>query len=176
MLKLIILAAVTTLASPVPLDRVTARAELAAARARNLEAFRAYVRHGVFPSNTYRTGELNVWRDRDGHLCAAATILAASDGALVARIAKDDNFIKLADVNDGPVMDWILRSGFTQDELVAIQKPFRPVARAPEHAVEPDLRTAEDARLRAKYAAVDRQLVADTDRSLDLAVDRLLGR
>ncbi|HUJ58908.1 MAG TPA: hypothetical protein VLX92_10460 [Kofleriaceae bacterium] len=162
------------------LDRAAIRAQLAAARAANLAAFRAYVKAGTFPSNTYKPGELNVWRDRDGHLCAAATIIAKSGATdLVAQTARQNNFIRLADVNDGPLMTWILHSGFTQEELVAIQKPFSPVTVRPSVtqpvAVDPSLRAAETARLLAKYAEVDKQLVANEQHSLDVATDRWIA-
>src|SRR5260370_10288897 len=77
------------------LDRATLRARLVAARRANLAAFRAYRDGGVFPSNTYRASKLNVWRDRDGHLCAAATIIDRSgQHDLVARVAEQNNFIR----------------------------------------------------------------------------------
>src|SRR5262245_51226516 len=60
------------------LDRATVRAALARARAKNVAAFRAYQQKGVFPSNTFKSGKLNVWIDEDGHLCAAATIINVS--------------------------------------------------------------------------------------------------
>ncbi|MGE5184098.1 MAG: hypothetical protein ACM31C_18640, partial [Acidobacteriota bacterium] len=152
-------------AQPRALDRASVRAALAHVRASNLAAFRAYQQKGVFPSNTFEAKTLNVWRDRDGHLCAAATIIDASgQHDLVARVADQSNFIRLADVRQGPLMDWILTSGFTQDEIAAIQEPFMPVAK-PRMPVEPDLRTAEDARLRAKYKAVTRMLVANEKHS-----------
>jgi hypothetical protein len=154
------------------LDRATVRDALVRARAANLAAFRAYQKKGVFPSNTFSDGKLNVWRDADGHLCAAATIIDASgQHDLVTRVADQSNFIRLADVKQGPLMDWILTSGFTQEEIAAIQEPFMPVGKS---RVEPDLRTTENDRLRAKYAAVDKMLVANQKQSLDLAVDRLM--
>jgi hypothetical protein len=160
----------------VALDRATVRAALAHAREQNLAAFRAYQRKGVFPSNTYANRELNVWRDAAGQLCAAATIIAASgQTALVERIAEQNNFIRLADVTQGPVLDWILTSGFTQDELVAIQKPFRPVMKDP-GIVDGELRSAETARLIEKYNQVDAMLVKNQDASLDAATDRLMKR
>ncbi|MGE5183703.1 MAG: hypothetical protein ACM31C_16640 [Acidobacteriota bacterium] len=163
------------------LTREAVQHALAEARDRNLAAFRAYVKAGVFPSNVYKAGELNVWRDQDGHYCAAATLVRMSgQTALVAKVAEQNNFIRLADVQQGPLMDWILTSGFTQDEIVAIQKPFSPVTQHPQIepakpiVVDADLRKAEDARLRAKYAAVDKQIVAHARRSLELATDRLM--
>ena len=158
------------------LDRASVRAALAKARALNLARFRAYQNRGVFPSNTFSDSKLNVWRDADGHLCAAATIIDASgQHDLVSRVADQNNFIRLADVTQGPLMDWIVTSGFTQDEIAAIQEPFMPVAH-PRMPVEPDLRTAENQRLRAKYIAVTRMLVANEKTSLDAATARLMKR
>jgi hypothetical protein len=157
----------------ISLDRTAVRDALVRARAANLAAFRAYQQKGVFPSNTFSDGKLNVWRDDDGHLCAAATIIDASgQHDLVARVADQTNFIRLADVKQGPLMDWILTSGFTQEEIAAIQEPFMPVRN--NSRVDPGLRTTENDRLRAKYAAVDKMLVANQKASLDLAVDRLM--
>jgi len=158
------------------LDRATVRAALARARATNIARFRQYQSRGVFPSNTFSDSKLNVWRDADGHLCAAATIINASGLTdLVARVADQNNFIRLADVRQGPLMDWILTSGLTQDEIAAIQEPFMPVAR-PSRPIEPDLRTTENERLRAKYAAVTKMLMANEKQSLDLAVERVMRR
>jgi hypothetical protein len=163
------------------LDRASVRAALARARATNLAAFRAYQKKGVFPSNTFKPGKLNVWLDADGHFCAAATIIKMSgQDALVAKVAEQNNFIRLADVKQGPLMDWILTSGFTQDEIAAIQEPFVPVVEHPQIApeqplvVDAKLRAAENARLRAKYRAVDKMIVKSTSKGLDLATDRLM--
>jgi hypothetical protein len=165
-------------APSVTLDRATVRARLAQIRAANLARFRAYQRAGVFPSNTYDESKLNVWRDRDGHLCAAATIIDASgEHELVARVAEQSNFIRLADVTSGPLMDWILVSGFTQDEIVAIQEPFARVRvepPTPQVAIDARKRRAEDARLAKRYADVTRELVDNEQRSLDRATDRLM--
>jgi hypothetical protein len=167
--------------APRALDRAALRAALIQARATNLAAFRTYQRKGVFPSNTYKGQKLNVWLDEFGHFCAAATIIKMSgQDELVNRVAEQNNFIRLADVRQGPVMDWILTSGFTQEEIAAIQEPFMPVTRKP--VLEPSeptlvdarLRRFEDARLRARYRTVDRMLVKNESRSIDVAVDRLM--
>ena len=166
--------------APRALDRTTVRAKLAVARAANLARFRAYQRTGVFPSNTFADGKLNVWLDDFGHLCAAATIIKASgQGALVDRVAEQNNFIVLADVTQGPLMDWILTSGFTQAEIAAIQEPFQPVVIEPgvdPIVVDGRMRRTEDQRLRARYRQVDAMLVRNTRASLELAVDRLMAR
>lgn len=166
-------------------NRAKVRAKLAANRAANLARFRAYQQKGVFPSNTFSDGKLNVWRDAYGHLCAAATIMNAGGYTdLVNQVADQDNFIRLADVTQGPVMNWILTSGFTQGEIAAIQEPFMGVADPGEPAPQPILaepvidpakRKAEDRRLMARYRQVTSQLLKQRAASLDAATDRLIA-
>ncbi|HEU0035502.1 MAG TPA: hypothetical protein VFQ53_33055 [Kofleriaceae bacterium] len=123
----------------VSLDRAAIRARLLANRRANVRRFHAYRVRGIYPSNVFTAGALNVWRDPDNHLCAAATIIDASgEHALVQQTANDNNFIRLADVTDSPLMDWMLTSGLTQEELVAIQKPFMGV-RQPVEPVRPQI-------------------------------------
>lgn len=162
------------------IDRAAVRSKLASARAKNLARFRAYQRKGVFPSNTYLRGSLNVWIDEDGHLCAAATIIQASGhGALVRRVAEDDNFIRLGNVTSGPLLDWILTSGLTQAEIAAIQEPFMGVdggMREPQPlVVDKSRRAEEDRRLAAKYRQVDASIAKASRSSLDAATDRLMA-
>jgi len=160
------------------LTRDAVRDALLKARHRNLAFFRAYQKAGVFPSNTFQPNKLNVWRDADGHFCAAATIIRSSDVALVDRVAEQNNFIRLADVKQGPLMDWILTSGFTQDEIAAIQEPFMPVTQEPApvdpRIVDGRMRRIEDQRLLAKYKQVDAMIVRNQKASLDAATDRLM--
>ena len=164
----------TGLLSPV-IDRGDVRAALARERAANLATFDTYRFNRVFPSNTFSDNKLNVWRDADGHLCAAATIISSTLPQLAAKVAEDNNFIRLADVREGPLMDWILTSGFTQDEVVAIQEPFVPVSKADQKTVVDARKRAEEtSRLAAYYADVDSALLRDADQSLDAATDRLM--
>ncbi len=163
------------------LDRAAVRAKLVEQRATNLASFRAYVQRGVFPSNTYRNGKLNVWIDEDGNLCAAATMINDSGlGDLVTRVGEQSNFIRLRDVTAGPLMDWMLMSGLTQAEIVAIQEPgFNVRQRQPQVEPSPilvdaDLRAAEDARLARRYTEVDAMIVKNANRSIDAATDRLM--
>jgi hypothetical protein len=165
----------------VPVTRASVRAMLIQNRAANLARFRAYQQMGSFPSNVYTGSALNVWRDEAGKLCAAATIIRASgETALVDRIAEDDNFIRLANVTSGPMLDWILTSGLTQAELALIQRPFMPVTKRPSVeepatvAISPSLRAKETARLAKLYREIDATLVRNQKRSLDAAVDRLM--
>ncbi|MBA3458234.1 MAG: hypothetical protein H0T42_34450 [Deltaproteobacteria bacterium] len=129
----------------------------------------------------YTGGTLNVWQDPAGSFCAAATIIRASgQTTLVDQIAEDNNFIRLAAVTSGPLMDWILTSGLTQAELALIQRPFRPVTHRPSTqtpttvAVSPALRAKETARLAKLYREIDATLARNQKRSLDAAVERLM--
>ena len=163
------------------LDRATVRAKLAERRKQNLERFRAYQAKGVFPQNTYIKGELNVWLDETGNLCAAATIIHADGHEELVKIVGDRaNFIKLADVTEGPLMDWMLTSGFTKEEIVAIQAPMvytgDEMRRLQEQErVNEQLRLAETARLKKVYKGVERSIVKNEKKSLELAVDRLMA-
>ncbi|MBA3501078.1 MAG: hypothetical protein H0T65_11925 [Deltaproteobacteria bacterium] len=174
-------------AAPAPIVRAAVRAKLAKNRAANLARFRVYQKKGVFPNNTYTDGKLNVWLDELGNLCAAATIMKLSgQDDLVQRTADQSNFIRLADVTQGPLMDWILTSGLTQDEIAAIQEPMMPVVMDPgvEPTVDPSpqpivvdrrMRRVENRRLIQKYKQVDAQIVKARNKSLDAATDRLLS-
>ena len=168
------------------LDRAVVRAKLIANRATNVASFRAYVKRGVFPSNTYRNGKLNVWIDQAGNKCAAATMIHDGGlGDLVTRVAEQNNFIRLKDVRQGPLMNWMLMSGLTQEEIVAIQEPgFMVRVRQPEPVLEPvpqpilvdaDLRKAEDIRLARRYKQVDAMIAKNHKRSIEVAVDRLMN-
>lgn len=164
-------------------NRAAVRAKLAKQRTANLQRFRAYQQKRSFPSNTYLNQKLNVWIDADGKLCAAATIINASGMTdLVMQTAEDNNFIRLGDVRDGALMDWILTSGLTQDEIAAIQEPFGPVMMEPMRSPEPmpvkvaaQARAEEDQRLLARYKQVEQQIVRDARASLDAATDRLMA-
>jgi hypothetical protein len=152
-------------------DRAAVYQALAARREHNLTSFRIYRNRGVYPHNMVRPGPLNVWRDPDGHLCAAATILL-DDGQseLVKHIADIDNNIRLLDVTEGALMDWMLTSGLTVEEIDRIQVPgFMPEPQPTDYS-------AEDARLRKDYTATDTALgkKAATAKSLEQATDRLM--
>lgn len=170
----------------VGVDPVAVRHALAAARKASLEAFHTYRTTGSYPHNTYQPGALNVWIDAEGHTCAAATIIKLSGAEeLVNQTARENNFIRLVDVKDGALMDWILTSGLTQAELVTIQVPFMDIpspaeqranARAVANAAR--ARQREDAKLAKKYIAIEKMLTAkkQTEQSLEIATIRLLQR
>ena len=167
--------------APPVVDRAAVRAKLLANRRANHARFHAYRIAGVYPSNVFTNSLANIWQDQQGHYCAAATIIRASGQvALVEQIAEDNNFFRIVDVTQGPVMDWILTSGLTQAELVMIQKPFMPVTKRPELdptttiAIDPKLRAAETRRLARLYRVIEQKLIKNQRANLELAVDRLM--
>ena len=112
-------------------------------------------------------------------MCAAATMIFKSGAKkLVRDIGKADNFIRLGDVEQGPVMVWILTSGLTQAEVASIQEPFmgRPDLPADPDVGSDDWKLAEDFRLRGRYAEVLEMLNTDVGISLDAAVEALERR
>lgn len=151
----------------------------------NLKRFEEYRQKRVYPHNTYQPGMLNVWKDVDGHLCAIATLVHESGrDDLVGAVAIDRNFVKLADVTTGPLIDWVLTSGFTQEEAVMIQAPTRAdieawdAEQARQEAIVKRKLAHEDRRLNKNYIAVERALEEPriAESGLDLAVARLAAR
>ena len=150
-------------------SREAVRNALAKRREHNAAAFHAYIVRGVYPHNTYRVGPLNVWRDAEGHLCAAATMIS-QDGhrQLAQRTGDETNNLRLLDVVEGPLLDWMLTSGFTIEEIDQIQEPGF------EQPIQTDYRK-EDAKLRRGYTATEVFLKKHAKADLDTATDRLLA-
>ena len=123
---------------------------------------------------------MGVWIDEEGHMGAAATMIFKSGAKnLVRKVGRTNNFIRLGEVTEGPVMDWILTSGLTQTEVATIQEPFmgRPEPEPQEPVITvAQWRTQEDARLKARYAEVLDILAADPDASIEAAIDTLAAR
>jgi hypothetical protein len=162
------------MAVPLPVvNRADVEKALAARRDHNIAAFRAYMNAGVYPHNTVRPGPLNVWRDDDGHLCAAATMIDR-DGkhALVTKTAEQTDYLRLLDVTTGPLLDWIMTSGLSIEEIDRIQAPM--VLPNPSEQ-DPSWQAREDAKLRAGYVATSKWLDKHRAAGLSAAVDRLMA-
>ncbi len=152
-------------------DTKTIKVKLATNRTTNIARLRAYRDAGVFPVNNVQPGMLNIFIDDSGHICAAANLMW-QDGqqTLVQQTADTDNFLRLATVNSGPLMDWMLTSGLTQDEIARIQEPYSFM----EEPAEPLQVAAEVKRLQDHFALVLVELEANSSASLDAAITRLL--
>lgn len=150
------------------IDRAALRTKLAERRAATFANFLAYRDAMVYPVNELPGGGFrHVWIDSRGNLCAAATLISKDWGrdAAVA-VGKANTEIKLADVKSGPVLEWMLTSGMTRAELVAIQLPG--------DTFEMDQRSVEINRMYSIYFDVERQVRSLDATNLDLAVDELM--
>jgi hypothetical protein len=156
----------------VQLDRAQVRAKLAQRRAVMIERFLAYREARVYP--WIRSGSMvfsHMWFDDMGNLCAAATLISKDWGRdSTLKFGETNRVIALADVKSGEVADWMLTSGLTHHEIVAIQVP------AIDTGDDWMMRQAEIDRLFAMYKDVERQLRTLGDENLDLATDALMKR
>jgi hypothetical protein len=161
-------ASVTVRSTP----EATLEARLRAERARQIARLEAYAAAGRFPRNPSVPGFSHQFLDASGTPCAVANLIWQSGHAdLVRETARTHNDVVLSDVHDGPLADWILTSGLTREEIAVIQAPaYMP----PVPTVNANV--AEVARIRAHLASTIALLRADTDASIDVAVQRLAGR
>jgi hypothetical protein len=107
-------------------------------------------------------GRQHIWIDARGYLCAAATMISADWGRDATVAAVGDNLgIRLADVKSGAFADWMLTSGLTQYELVAIKVPG--------FEYDPEPEGPEVATMYPLYVEVGRQSTSQWDANLELA-------
>jgi hypothetical protein len=175
-------------AAPGPsIDRASVRANLAAHRAEQIARLHAYAEAGQFPHNTAVAPSLHMFRDAAGRYCAVAN-LVHRDGRddLVEATVRDQNDLAIADVHGGPMMDWVLASGLTQEELVRIQAPapfigrnsIRPIpSPGPVQVAVDNVPVAAkeagmDAAIHAHVTQMEAELRDAGERSLDVAVER----
>src|SRR5262252_3729036 len=103
--------------------------------------------------------------------CPLASIIERSGrGDLVEEAARKNNNVKVVDLRDGPILEWILQSGLTQEECVLIQRPSvsgEDIARAK--------REEERKGLAADLARIERTLRESTEKSLTISVKRMMA-
>jgi hypothetical protein len=155
---------------PVQPVRAQVRAKLAERRKLVVDRFLAYREARVYPVNL-GSARAHVWIDGNANLCAAATLIGKDWGREIAiAAARGNNALKLADVKSGLIADWILTSGLTHREIVAIQLP------GDTWRMEEAARGQEIARMHGIYVDVERQIRATWNDSLDLATDAVVKR
>ena len=138
--------------------------ELAANRSRHIARLHNYSAVGAFPLNTDFPGQLvPYFDDKEGTACAVWPLMRL-DGQqdLVASISSSTNHIRIENVHDGPLLEWIRISGLTQDECALVQ---------PSYATIEDYRQGrqwqdEVARLQQHFAKVEQTLLNESQRSL----------
>jgi hypothetical protein len=99
---------------------VTSSSELAARRATLISWLHDYRVAGVFPSDGARP--ISVFVDDRGVRCPMAEMIHMSGrDDLVEAVHRENNTLRLASVHSGPLFDWMLASGLTQEEAVLVQ-------------------------------------------------------
>jgi hypothetical protein len=118
-------------------------AELAAGRARMIQWLHAYAQAGRYPADASGM-PLSVFRDARGVRCPMAELIHRSGrDDLVDAVARQANGLRLADVHDGPLYDWMMHSGLTRDEIAMVQGAMRvDVQLLPQEYGNGDLRIA----------------------------------
>lgn len=152
--------------------------ELAQARKRQIDELRNYLSSDRFPQNhDYPQASVPYFVDQKGSACAVAYLLIQSGySELVEEIRKTNNHVRIGNVLQGPLIDWILFSGLTQEECALIQPTYRGPdgkLRGPGCRLN---RPTEHERLAMHFRSVIAQLERDTPKSLALAFERLQPR
>ena len=148
------------------------REKLGAQREMMIQRLRAYWTAGDFVQNPDPSGGPGHFiLDARGKPCPLASIILRSGrGDLVEEAARKNNNVKVVDLRDGPIVEWILQSGLTQEECILIQQPSLSGKEA-----APIVREVEQRRLSSDLTGVERTLRDATERSLTLAVKRLMA-
>jgi hypothetical protein len=95
--------------------------DLAARRAQMLEWLREYREAGAYPTDA-AGNPLSVFVDAKGVRCPMAELIHKSGrDDLVDAVHREGNAVRLADVHDGPLYDWMLSSGLTEEEIALVQ-------------------------------------------------------
>jgi hypothetical protein len=166
------------------IDRAAIRDRLAQRRAHQIAELTTYAQRVEFPHNLTQPTSTHIFRDDAGRLCAVANLVHRDgDDELVDVTAREHNDLAMADVHDGPMLEWILASGLTQEEIVRIQLPAPPlmhreaIPSGPMPVAAHD--HADEARMNETVVRhieqVRGELFAHAEQSLDVATDRFLA-
>jgi uncharacterized protein YjbI with pentapeptide repeats len=100
-------------------------------RALQIERLRQYARRGLFPINEHHSsGPIPIFVDRHDTACAVGHLMRESGwNDAVEEIARHNNHVYVPDAYDGPLVDWVLQSGLTQEEAGLIQPAYGPSCR-----------------------------------------------
>lgn len=182
---LVLLVSVLSVAGTASAD-TSLREKLAARRAKVIERIEAYRKAEVFPTDEVGL-PLGVFRDDKGVRCPMSELVFLSGRSdLVDAVVKVDNRIRFADIKGGPILDWLLQSGLTQEEAIQIQgaMEYRQPLQLPEgyvggtqlvYNIQPSLDAAHQAVI-DKLVAAEELLKTNTATSLSTAVERLSAR
>jgi hypothetical protein len=126
-----------------------------------ISRLRAYATRGVFPANTDFVGQrVPYFVDNFGTACAVGHLML-EDGKreVVEDVRRNNNHVRIRDIKNGPVLDWIINSGLTQEECARIQPAY-------------EFENNAEYRLQRHFITVQIELERDTFKSLDEAIAR----
>ncbi|MGD9636088.1 MAG: HEAT repeat domain-containing protein [Pirellulales bacterium] len=155
-----------TKASPSAIDSIYR--ELASRRRLQIARLHDYAIVGRFPRNLDFPGQLvPYFVDKCGTACAVGHLIRL-DGhsGLVASIASTRNHVRIEDVTQGPLVNWIRGSGLTRAECALIQPSYSTIE---DYRPTREWQNEQD-RLRKHFAEVERTLEVQTQRSLGEAL------
>ena len=145
--------------------RAETKRSLAEHRSQQIARLQAYADRGVFPRNFVPgSGPVHMFKDALGTRCAVANLIYLDGhGDLVDRAALARNDVIVADETSGPLHDWVLSSGLTNEEVRRVQG----VLFGFENEV-PALDERERERVRTRLRAALVELITNTDTSLEI--------
>jgi hypothetical protein len=157
-------------AKPVAAPKQTT--ELAGRRAQMIGWLHDYYVAGVFPTDASGL-PLSVFRDDKGVRCPMAELIHESGrDDLVEAVVREDNAVRLADVHEGPLHDWMLGSGLTEDEIATVQGAMSfDQIRMQELVEQP--RIVAQGEVRGRLEMAEAMLRANTGHALEVAVAQL---
>lgn len=102
--------------------------ELKQERAKNIARLHEYWSKGLFPKNPdFLDRRVPYFKDHSGIPCAMAYLIEQSGQQnLVNFVASNNNHVYINDINNGPVLDWINKSGLTKAEAAKVQPNYGP--------------------------------------------------
>jgi hypothetical protein len=160
--------------------------ELAARRAQLIGFLHDYYEAGQFPTDDAGQPQ-SVFVDAKGVRCPMAELIWRSGHHdLVEAVAREHNAVRLAEVTEGPLHDWMVGSGLTPEEISLVQgamdldmtwmnKEARDqiLANGGRLYIVPDTAVIASAEIRGRLETAERVLKDGTARSLDVASKQL---
>ena len=117
---------------------------------------------------------MTIFVDDEGRRCAMAELMwQDGERSMVRRTGRISNGVKLGNVTDGPLMDWIEASGLTQDEVAFVQVPDFQIAEHLPLPIQEQLITQEQQRIQDHLMAAANQLELYGDAAIETAIAQL---
>jgi hypothetical protein len=151
---------------------------LAEARGQRIADLEVYANAGLFPMNDGAFSNMTpVFVDRRNVPCAVAYLMCKAGATeLVEEVRQKNNLIRLWDLKEGPMLNWILASGLTREECALIQPSYdhmRPGRPRDTDIGDDNSRDVAVLHIQDHLRSTAKKLRADTVQSLLVALQRL---